>query len=267
MSSMSRRWPFWIALEFGMLTQSGTAAAAPPATIKIPYSTPVKLVLLEKLSSATSKVEQAVHLEVTEDVTVHGVVIIRRGAAAGAHVVSVARRGKMGRPGKLDIELDWVEAVDGLSKSIRADPPSPHGTRKSPVILSGAKNLAPFRLIEHGKDVEIPQGSRFVAYIGANEEISLDNVAGSPSIPAAAPPQPSAPAVVQLSVVTFTSTPDHADITVDGKFVGTTPSSIRLPPGDHSVTMEMAGYKLWQRTVTIFAGGEVSLNATLEKVP
>lgn len=257
------RFWFLIILQLGLALPSRTSLAASSATVKIPYSTPVKLVLLDKLSSATSKVEQAVHLEVTEDVTVHGMVVIRRGAAAGGHVVEVERRGKMGRRGRLDFALDWVEAVDGLSKGIRADPPPTRG-RKKPIALGAPKK--PVQMVEHGKDVEIPQGARLIAYIGENEEVSLDDDATAPGKPPGAAPQPAASPMSELSVVTFTSTPDHADITVDGKFVGTTPSSIRLPPGDHSVTMEKSGFKAWQRTMTVYAGGEVSLNVNLEKV-
>jgi len=73
--------------------------------------------------------------------------------------------------------------------------------------------------------------------------------------------------MAELSMVTFTSVPDHAEITVDGKFVGTTPSSIRLPPGERAVKIEKAGFKEWQRNITVFLGGDVSVNAALESDP
>lgn len=52
---------------------------------------------------------------------------------------------------------------------------------------------------------------------------------------------------------------------MDGKFVGNTPSTLRLSPGDHNVSVEASGFKSWQRTMTLSSGSSVALNATLQK--
>jgi hypothetical protein len=91
---------------------------------------------------------------------------------------------------------------------------------------------------------------------------------------AAAPTQPVASAVSTpapstaadgLANVVVKSTPDGADISVDGIFVGNTPSTLRLSPRDHTVAVAAAGFKSWQRTMTLVSGSSVTLNATLEK--
>ncbi len=76
-----------------------------------------------------------------------------------------------------------------------------------------------------------------------------------------APTPAAAPQVVRVSV---SSTPDGADIEVDGSFAGNTPSTIELPPGEHSVTVTKAGCKPWTRKIKL-SGGEVRLIAELEK--
>lgn len=53
------------------------------------------------------------------------------------------------------------------------------------------------------------------------------------------------------ATVTVKSTPDGADISVDGKFVGNTPSTLKLAPGDHTISIESLGFKNWQRTTTL----------------
>lgn len=73
--------------------------------------------------------------------------------------------------------------------------------------------------------------------------------------PAAAP---AAPAKVDVS-----STPDGADIEVDGNFVGNTPSSIDLAPGEHVVRVSKSGYTAWERKIKV-TGGDVHLKAELE---
>lgn len=69
-------------------------------------------------------------------------------------------------------------------------------------------------------------------------------------------------AVGKLSV---SSTPSGADIEVDGSFVGSTPSVIDVPPGDHSVAIKKSGYRSWERKIKV-TGGSVNLSAELEKV-
>lgn len=61
------------------------------------------------------------------------------------------------------------------------------------------------------------------------------------------------------------SSPDGADIEVDGSFVGSTPSVIQLAAGDHSVTVSKSGFKPWSKKIRI-TGGEIKLSAELEKV-
>jgi hypothetical protein len=69
----------------------------------------------------------------------------------------------------------------------------------------------------------------------------------------------------QPSSVTVKSTPPGADISVDGKFMGNTPSTIQLAPGQHEMLVEKEGLRPWQRTLTIGAGGNISIDALLEK--
>ena len=52
---------------------------------------------------------------------------------------------------------------------------------------------------------------------------------------------------------------------VDGKFMGSTPSTIQLSPGEHAVSVEKEGLRAWQRTMTVSAGGNLTIDATLEK--
>jgi|SRR5262249_13983430 len=65
--------------------------------------------------------------------------------------------------------------------------------------------------------------------------------------------------------VNVSSNPTGADITVDGNFVGNCPASLKLTPGKHTLTVKVNGYKDWSREITVQAGSEVQLNATVEK--
>lgn len=82
-----------------------------------------------------------------------------------------------------------------------------------------------------------------------------------------APKQPAPIATPETSSITITSTPDGADISIDGKFVGSTPSTVRLAPGDHNVSIDKRGFKLWTRVMTVTANGSVTVAASLERTP
>ncbi len=67
------------------------------------------------------------------------------------------------------------------------------------------------------------------------------------------------------SRVAVSSEPAGADIEVDGSFVGNTPSSLALEPGEHMVVVKKAGYADWQRKIKV-TGGSVTLTVQLEKI-
>lgn len=61
------------------------------------------------------------------------------------------------------------------------------------------------------------------------------------------------------------SDPAGADVIIDGKYAASTPSSLQLAPGDHTVSIEKAGFKAWQRTITVTIGSDLTMNAILEQ--
>lgn len=64
----------------------------------------------------------------------------------------------------------------------------------------------------------------------------------------------------------FSSTPAGAEVTVDGRYVGSTPSVLGVTTGKHVVTISIAGYTQWKRELEVTTGSELTVNAVLEKV-
>jgi hypothetical protein len=128
----------------------------------------------------------------------------------------------------------------------------------------------------HGKDITIPKGTEITAYV--NGDIPLD----PKRFVAHTPVKPEAGATVQsssdtapapngngsdaaLSTVEIKSTPAGAEITVDEKFMGSTPSSLRLAAGEHKIRLEKSGFKMRERTLIVGAGATAMVDPTLEK--
>ena len=72
-----------------------------------------------------------------------------------------------------------------------------------------------------------------------------------------APPAPT-------SSVAFRSAPEDAEVLVDGQFRGTTPVTLHLTAGTHKVELRLDGYLIWERELTIVAGNDTRVAATLQ---
>jgi hypothetical protein len=108
-------------------------------------------------------------------------------------------------------------------------------------------------------ELDPSQGSR-EEQIEEQLRILSEDEAPKGNDPGLAPQQAAAANVAKLSIA---STPAGADIEVDGSFVGNTPSTIEVTPGDHTVSVSKSGYKSWERKLKA-SGGNVNLNAELE---
>jgi hypothetical protein len=61
------------------------------------------------------------------------------------------------------------------------------------------------------------------------------------------------------------SDPAGADVELDGKFVGNTPTTLHLKPGDYTVVVKKEGFQPWSRKVAALSANELRLAAELKK--
>ena len=73
------------------------------------------------------------------------------------------------------------------------------------------------------------------------------------------------PVQARTAQTEIASTPSGSDIELDGKFVGSTPSSVNLALGEHTVKLSKNGYAPWERKITTVAGN-VRISPELEPV-
>jgi hypothetical protein len=91
--------------------------------------------------------------------------------------------------------------------------------------------------------------------------------ASTPAHPVA---QTSSPAVIaenprETVKCNFTSIPPGADITIDGRYFGNTPSVLGLTTGSHVVTLFAPGFAQWKKELTVVENSEVNVSAILQK--
>lgn len=244
--------------------------------------TPIKLKLNRTLSSANAHTDDQIDFEVLEEVLVQGVVVVPKGAVAIGTITEAEAKRRMARGGKLDLNIDYVRLGDTEKAALRGVKEGKGGGHTGGMVTGiVATSLvvwpaAPLFLLMHGKDVNIPEGTEITAYINGDmhlepikfgAKLGTDQTLQQPTQQSAvaALPASSPTPDLPLAAVAFRASPDGAEILVDGKYVGDTPSTVNLPPGEHTVAIKKTGYADWQRTLTVSPGGSLTINATLER--
>lgn len=240
-----------------------------PLVFGLQDGTPLKLRINRNMSSADAKTGETVDFEVLEDVKFGETVIIPRGSIALGTVTRGKPKGRMGKGGKLDINIDSVRTVTGEKIALRAVKETKGkgstGAMTGAIVASSILFFpaAPFFLFMKGKEVKIPKGTEITAYV--NGDASLDRNKFTGTVPNAG--ENTLGMDLETSSISIKSAPEGAEISLDGKFVGSTPSTLRVKSGDHTISIKKSGFVTWERTMTLNSGGNITLNAELIAVP
>ncbi|MGB8886674.1 MAG: PEGA domain-containing protein [Candidatus Korobacteraceae bacterium] len=259
---------------------TATPVTAPPKPVTSSASnkfvlddgTPIKLRLNRTLSSADAKTGDNIDFEVLEEVKVQDVVVVPKGNLAIGTITDVEHKKRMARGGKLDIEIDYVKLADGEKATLRAVKETKGGGHTGAMTGGMVATAivvwpaAPFFLFMHGKDTTIPKGTEITAYV--NGITPLDPAKFAPTVGQSSNVASSSAASGQTNAANaqldITSNPAGGEISVDGNFVGDTPSEVTVPAGVHTITIAKHGFKLWERKLTA-SSGKVTVAADLEQ--
>ena len=226
--------------------------------------TPVKLRTSRTISSADAHTGDTLDFEVLEDVFAKDTLVVPKGGIAWGTVTEAQPKRRMARGGKLDVNIDAVRLVDGEKVPLRAVKDVKGGGHTG--AMTGAMvgtaivffPAAPLFLFMHGKDITIPKGAEITAYISGDTRLDQAKFQGSKTDNASV----TAAIVSTTGQLDIASTPPGADIEIDGKFVGNTPSSISVAPGDHEISIKKSGFTEWTRKMSV-SSGHVNINAEL----
>ncbi|MFP5278000.1 MAG: PEGA domain-containing protein [Acidobacteriota bacterium] len=246
-----------------------TQAAAPqlghPNTPNTLFDgTPVKLRLSQTISSADAKVGQEVPFEVIEDVQVDGVTVLPKGSTAIGTVTEAQPKRRMGRGGKLNVTISYARLADNEKVALRAVKDTSGGghvgAMTGAMVATGIVFFpaAPLFLFMHGKDITIPQGTEITAFVEGDMHLDMSRFRRPPATEAV-----SAAGAASKATLAIDSAPPGADISVDGAFVGDTPSTVDVAPGTHEIAITKQGFSGWNRKINV-TGGNIHISADLQ---
>lgn len=265
--------PLYAVLTGILLVPADLVIEARRDTVFVRADADLQLRLLHTVSSAESRVNEHVDFEVVEDLVQDDMVIVPRGSKAWGVVTAVEPKSRLRKNGKLDIDLQAVCLPDGTGAALRAyrrGSTQVPGDQPSAGDSLFALPALPVLVFLYGKDVTIPKGREFTAYLG--EDIEVKRTRGRPapsgncSSPAEREAARKAPVIAQpdLSSVVIRSKPEGAEILLNDRFMGQTPATLRLQPGEYKLRLTLPNKAKWERTVVITPGGDSTIQASLE---
>ena len=81
-----------------------------------------------------------------------------------------------------------------------------------------------------------------------------NSVATTQPAPSSAPRQAASSSALEQATVEFWSSPAGAAIELDGKYIGSTPSTVTVQAGEHTITMRKQDFGTWQKTMKVTSG-------------
>jgi hypothetical protein len=195
-----------LAMSATALAQGSAPSAAPaaapapdaaPAPVLVPRDTPVRLMVLNEVSTRSAQAGDKFVLRVDEAVSVGGVTVVPVGAKAWGEVTQAEESGALGRSGKLDAKLLYLEAGGtrvpiGGERSSSGQAGGRQVTMGAVGFALAAPLAAPLALLAPGNNARLKAGEIYTAFIDG--DMLFDPVTKTLSPAPAAPAAPPAPA-------------------------------------------------------------------------
>ena len=155
--------------------------------IVLAEGTAINVVTAQEITSKDAKPNDPVSFTVAEDLTINGQVIVRKGTAAVGSVINAEKGGYLGKSGKLGVQVESTQTVDGQPLKLRAAK-GKEGNDKtnSTMVLS---SIVPFFLLKKGGDAKIAAATPVTVYVAEEKRFRVDGstlVAVVPETPTAA---------------------------------------------------------------------------------
>ena len=162
---------YLLAIAFLVPVASATEIAAPPVQLILPDGTPVRLQLVENVSSANAHVGDHVNFVVVQDVSLGGFTVIPAGTMALGSVTAVKGRRFLGIGGKVSLKLDSLQLANGDQVGLRASKEVKGGSRTklmvAGMIVAGCIFLpaTPILLLTRGQQSTAVKSTEITAQV------------------------------------------------------------------------------------------------------
>lgn len=168
---------------------------APVVQTVLREGTQVRMSLNQTVSSAEAHEGDTIAFTTLDDIQVGGLTVVPKGSAALATVTQAVPKRRMGRGGKLDVNIDYVRLPSGEKLPLRGIQDvrgkGNQGKMVGAMVVTGILfwPAAPLFLLVHGKDIVIPKGHEVTVFTNTDYDLAKAKT-DAPSGPAPVTPPP-----------------------------------------------------------------------------
>ena len=140
--------------------------------IVLAEGTAINVVTAQEINSKDAKPNDPVSFTVAEDLTINGQVIVRKGTAAAGSVINAEKGGYLGKSGKLGVQVESTQTVDGQPLKLRAAQ-GKEGNDKTNKVMA-LSMISGFFLLKKGGDAKIPAATPVTVYVAEEKHFRVD---------------------------------------------------------------------------------------------
>ncbi len=144
-----------------------------PGEVLLSAGTRVVLETTSSIRSNEVRVGHMVEFRVMYDVKVENQVVIAAGAVALGEVKHVDKAKEIGRQGSLQIQLNWVTAIDGQEVPLVSRSLNEEGEDRQLLSIVLSAVVFPLFLLVKGKEAHLPPGEQFTAEVATSMPIQV----------------------------------------------------------------------------------------------
>lgn len=177
-----------------LVALAARADTSPSPAPFVAEETPVKVRLLQPLKSNHERSGDRIRFETVEDVVAPDrSLLIPKGTPVGGTVTHASHRGMLGKPGRLEFSIDFIQASADVRVPLRRALTAVRGRDNSGGTIAAGVILMPLCLLISGRDITISEGREFTVFV--DQKTALLPTAATI---AAIPPAPASPSPVAL---------------------------------------------------------------------
>lgn len=220
-----------------------------PFVLTLRDATPIRMRLTRELTFATVKPGEMVDFEILDDLRIDGLLVITHGAKATATIRVAEPKTRLGRGGKLGVDLPSIPLLNRDRAAIRTAQEGPKGGPAGAAAGPAdavSRPAAPAFLLTFGKDEKFPEGSGITAYIDGESKLDASRF---------------------LVDMAFASNPQGAMVSMYGAPIGRTPFTTKLAAGTYKIVFSATGQPELQESIVVGPGHANTVTAMFEPKP
>lgn len=194
------------AVSSGTVVDTAPNAIDKPACQALCAGSEVELEIVEAISSSRHKNGDRFALRLVTALGVGTDVYVPAGTTGTGEVVHASPSRGGGKPGELLLAARQLQTSDGQRIALRAMKLSARGKDNFNASLATAMVIGPLAMFVHGREIEIPAGTRAMAKLAQDVPLTLSSTAPQPAAEAAAQVEAPPPTPRQPEVPTGTAT-------------------------------------------------------------